>query len=79
MNPLLFFSNLADAILDDEDVLEELQDAESIKDVYNILKVHEYIDFELADYLLLALQAGDDIKRYLDPDTGEISEDALKS
>lgn len=79
MNPILFFSNLADALLEDEEVLEQLQSAESIKDVYSILKANDYVDFDLADYLLLALQAGDDIKHYLDPDTGEMSEDALKS
>lgn len=79
MNPILYFSNLADALLEDDEVLEQLANAENIKDVYAILKANEYVDFDLADYLLLALQANDDIKHYLDPDTGELSEDAMKS
>ena len=79
MNPILFFNNLADALLEDDEVLEQSENAESIKDVYAILKANDYVDFELADYLLLALQANDDLKQYLDPATGEISEDAMKS
>ena len=79
MNPILFFNNLADALLEDDEVLEQLENAEGIKDVYAILKANEYIDFDLADYLLLALEAGDELKHYLDPETGELSEDAMKS
>ena len=46
MNPILFFSNLADALLEDDEVLEQLANAENIKDVYAILKANDYVNFD---------------------------------
>ena len=74
-----YFNQLADKILQDPPLLEMIEYAESPQDIYDILYSGGYVDIDMMDYMLLALDARDKLMHYLDPDTGDLSVDALNS
>lgn len=79
MSSINFFSDLADKLAQDSIVMDYIEAAENLSEIYLILKRYKYIDLELEDYLLTALEASDEMKNFLDPDTGELSGEVLKA
>ena len=74
-----YFNELADKIMADPQLLEMISHAESPQDIYEILHSCEYVDIDIIEYMQLALDARDKLMHYLDPDTGDLSLDALNS
>ena len=74
-----FFNQLADKIMSDPQLSEMIENAESPQDIYEILHSCEYVDIDIMEYMILALDARDKLMHYLDPDTGNLSLDALNS
>lgn len=74
-----YFNRLADKILQDSSLLEMIECAEKQEDIYDILYSCGYVDIDMMDYMLLSLDARDKLMHFLDPDTGDLSIDALNS
>lgn len=75
---IYFFDNLAKLISGDAEALEALHYYYRFPDIFRILQYYGYLtDTTLDDYVETAMQAADDLKFFLDPDTGEFSEDAV--
>jgi para-nitrobenzyl esterase len=75
-----FFDNLAKLISGDAEALDALHYYYRFPDIFRILQYYGYLtDMTLDDYVETALQAADDLKFFLDPDTGEFSEDAVSN
>lgn len=74
-----YFNELADKIMADPQLLEMISHAECPQDIYEILHSCEYVDIDIIEYMQLALDARDKLMHYLDPDTGDLSLDALNS
>lgn len=74
-----YFNRLADKILQDSSLLEMIECAENQEDIYDILYSCGYVDIDMMDYMLLSLDARDKLMHFLDPDTGDLSIDALNS
>lgn len=78
MDPIQYFNNLADKVLENPELLELVATAESSEEIYDILFSFGYVDKDYMDYLLLSLDARDMLMHYLDPETGELSIDVVK-
>lgn len=74
-----YFNQLADKIMTDPQLLEMISHAETPQDIYEILHSCDYVDLDIMEYMLLALDARDKLMHYLDPDTGDLSIDALNN
>ena len=75
-----FFDRLAKALCEDKDALDALKEYRHIGTIFKILQDYGYLaGMKIAQYLQLALQASDDLKYFLDPETGAFSEDAISS
>ena len=75
-----FFSRLAKALYEDVEALEALHYCHSFSDILTTLQCYGYLkEMTLEGYVETALQAADDLKYFLDPDTGDFSEDAVSN
>ena len=75
---IYFFDRLAKALFEDAEALDAIAEYHSIADIFKILQAYGYLaGMALSGYLRLALKAGDDLKYFLDPETGKFSEDAV--
>ena len=77
---IYFFDRLAKLISEDPDVLNVLHYYRRFTDMFRILQYYGYLtDMTLDEYIENAIQAGDDLRYFLDPDTGDFSEDAVSN
>ena len=75
-----FFDRLAKSLYEDEEALDALKEYRHIGEIFKILQDYGYLAGMTMDhYLEIALKAGDDLKYFLDPDTGLFSEDAISN
>ncbi len=75
---IYFFDRLAKALHEDKEALDAIAEYHNIADIFKILQAYGYLaGMALGGYLKLALKAGDDLKYFLDPETGKFSEDAV--
>ena len=77
---IYFFSRLAKSIYDDAEALDALHYCRRFTDILRTLQYYGYLtDMTLDEYVETALKASDDLKYFLDPDTGDFSEDAVSN
>ena len=77
---IYFFDHLAKNLYEDAEALAALKEYHNVGDIFRILQDYGYlIGMSLDSYLEIALQAGDDLKYFLDPETGDFSEDAISN
>ena len=75
-----FFSRLARSINEDAEALEALYYCHRLTDILRVLQYYGYLtDMTLDEYVETALKASDDLKYFLDPDTGDFCEDAVSN
>ena len=77
---IYFFSRLAKTIYEDAEALDALHYCHRFTDILKVLQCYGYLtDMTLDEYVETALKASDDLKYFLDPDTGDFSEDAVSN
>ena len=77
---IYFFSRLAKSIYEDAEALDALHYCRRFTDIFRTLRCYDYLaDMTLEEYVETALKAADDLKYFLDPDTGNFSEDAVSN
>ena len=77
---IYFFNRLAKVLCADKEALDALKEYRSIGDIFRTLQDYGYlVGMTLDSYLEIALKAGDDLKYFLDPETGDFSDEAIAS
>jgi para-nitrobenzyl esterase len=77
---IYFFDRLAKLISEDAEALDALHYYHRFTDMLRILQYYGYLtDMTLDEYTDNAMQAADDLRYFLDPDTGDFSEDAVSN
>lgn len=77
---IYFFSRLAKSIYEDAEALDALHYCRRFTDILRTLQYYGYLaDMTLDEYVETAMKASDDLKYFLDPDTGDFSEDAVSN
>ena len=71
---------MAKSIYEDAEALDALHYCRRFTDIFRTLRCYDYLaDMTLEEYVETALKAADDLKYFLDPDTGNFSEDAVSN
>ncbi len=77
---IYFFDRLSKSICEDEEAQDALKEYRHIGEIFKVLQSYGYLaGMTMDQYLEIALKAGDDLKYFLDPETGAFSEDAVSN